>query len=63
VTKNRTSESTTEQESVRQLGKCEVRQGLLIDDGTGPDLLGVREVENEHVRERLSDVFAPLGRD
>jgi endonuclease/exonuclease/phosphatase family metal-dependent hydrolase len=34
-----------------------------VDEGRGPDLLGVCEVENEHVLARLRDALAPIGRD
>jgi len=44
---------------VRQLAAI-IRQ---INEGRGPDLLGVCEVENAHVLELLRDALAPLGRD
>ncbi|MBK1632659.1 endonuclease/exonuclease/phosphatase [Thiohalocapsa halophila] len=34
-----------------------------LNDGAGPDLLGVCEVENAHVLGLLRDALAPLGRD
>ncbi len=43
---------------VRQLAAI-IRQ---INGGAGPDLLGVCEVENEHVLGLLRDALAPLGR-
>ncbi len=44
---------------LQQLGRV-IRQ---MNDGRGPDLLGVCEVENKHVLECLVDVLAPLGRN
>jgi endonuclease/exonuclease/phosphatase family metal-dependent hydrolase len=34
-----------------------------VNGGSGPDLLGVCEVENEHVLELLREALTPLGRD
>lgn len=44
---------------IRQLTKI-IKQ---MNDGLGPDILGVCEVENEPVLERLVEALAPLGRD
>lgn len=36
---------------------------MQMNQGIGPDVLGVCEVENEPVMQRLADSLAPLGRD